>query len=605
MSEGISSLTAAELSQAAYPGYTPPAGWSALPGYSTQINSSSGINGFTTFVNTATRQIVVAFKGTDFSDSASGVRQFVSDLVKDGGSAWESIATQFGAILAQIKAAPSYAGYEIMTDGHSLGGGMAQTATLEYGLSGYGQNSLPISADARSDLLITSVGGYADAVTIWKAVGNTFNEVNVEGDPATSHWTGSPYLSTSTTTLASPYDLLEFDGLLDFDPADVALAAFHAHQISMVIGLEQGTGLALEPAAIDAFLQSNSPAIDTAVNDDPLTVSQAGVVTSATPDGLQFSVSIGSEGSSSDSYVVDVNGQPNQTDVVTTNGNLVTLNTEIDQGATVEVFDDQFGQSAFGSVSRDFSFTGSGDTLKIDAPASFTGTISNFIAGNIIDLVGIGTATSATLGANDVLTVTGASGGAITLQLNPAQRYASYDFVPIADGHGGTDIVLPTVKVLATFNATNGANPDGNLTEDSAGNLFGTTSSGGANKDGTAFEIPKTSTGYGTLTTLVSFNNSAIGYGPMAGLVADSAGDLFGTTYGGGANGTGSVFEIAKGVSTPTILASFNAGAASRTTGEFPKAPLIMDWPVICSAPRREVARMAMAQYLRSPRLAR
>ena len=168
--------------------------------------------------------------------------------------------------------------------------------------------------------------------------------------------------------------------------------------------------------------------------------------------------------------------------------------------------------------------------------------------------------------------------------------------------------VAPTVKILATFTGTNGttpgASPEGNLIEDSAGNLFGTTYGGGANNYGTAFEIPKTATGYGTLTTLVSFSNSSIGAyaNPEGGLVADSSGDVFGTTYGGGANNAGSVFEITKGTTAPTILANFNFGAASTTTGEGPGAGLIMDWPEICSARRSMGAHIVMAQYLRFPR---
>ena len=60
-----------------------------------------------------------------------------------------------------------------------------------------------------------------------------------------------------------------------------------------------------------------------------------------------------------------------------------------------------------------------------------------------------------------------------------------------------------------------------------------------------------------TLTTLVSFNGTN-GSEPSSGLVADSAGDLFGTTYSGGTSGDGTVFEIAKTASgyasTPTTL---------------------------------------------------
>lgn len=115
--------------------------------------------------------------------------------------------------------------------------------------------------------------------------------------------------------------------------------------------------------------------------------------------------------------------------------------------------------------------------------------------------------------------------------------------------------VAPTVKTLATFTGmsgtTPGASPKGGLIKDSVGNLFGTTAGGGAYSDGTAFEIPKTATGYGALTILVSLNTSSSSAGPQAGLVADSAGDLFGTTLGGGTNNAGSVFEIAKGATAP------------------------------------------------------
>ena len=96
---------------------------------------------------------------------------------------------------------------------------------------------------------------------------------------------------------------------------------------------------------------------------------------------------------------------------------------------------------------------------------------------------------------------------------------------------------------------------------DSAGDLFGTTAIGGASSDGTVFEIVKGASGYSsTPTILASFNNTN-GALPAGGLIMDSAGDLFGTTESGGAIGDGTVFEIAKsgsGYSTPTTLAVFN-----------------------------------------------
>jgi uncharacterized repeat protein (TIGR03803 family) len=94
------------------------------------------------------------------------------------------------------------------------------------------------------------------------------------------------------------------------------------------------------------------------------------------------------------------------------------------------------------------------------------------------------------------------------------------------------------------LNGTFGSYPNGGLIADAAGDLFGTTEMGGANGDGTVFEIAKTGEGYlSTPATLKSFNG-ANGANPYAGLVADAAGDLFGTTETGGANSDGTAFEL-------------------------------------------------------------
>jgi len=124
---------------------------------------------------------------------------------------------------------------------------------------------------------------------------------------------------------------------------------------------------------------------------------------------------------------------------------------------------------------------------------------------------------------------------------------------------------------LAAFDGTNGASPYASLTSDAAGNLFGTTASGGANDQGTVFEIANTGSGYSsTPTTLVSFNGTNGALPGFAGLLSDTAGDLFGTTQSGGANDQGTVFEIANtgsASSTPTTLVSFNG-----TNGAIPQA---------------------------------
>ena len=130
-------------------------------------------------------------------------------------------------------------------------------------------------------------------------------------------------------------------------------------------------------------------------------------------------------------------------------------------------------------------------------------------------------------------------------------------------GSGGTVFEIANgstaVTMLGFFNGTNGGSPAAGVTMDAAGNLYGTTQTGGANEQGTVFEIAKGST---TITTLASFN-SANGLYPDADVTLDSAGDLYGTTYGTtstvGTNGLGTVFEIVKGSTTVTTLASFNS----------------------------------------------
>jgi uncharacterized repeat protein (TIGR03803 family) len=125
-----------------------------------------------------------------------------------------------------------------------------------------------------------------------------------------------------------------------------------------------------------------------------------------------------------------------------------------------------------------------------------------------------------------------------------------------------------TLSVLASFDGTNGANPDGTMIPDSSGNLYGTTVFGGASGFGTVFEV---AAGSGTITTLASFN-STDGALPRGALIMDGSGNLYGTTIQGGANGYGTVFEVAAGGGTITALASFD-----NTDGANPWAGLVMD----------------------------
>jgi uncharacterized repeat protein (TIGR03803 family) len=125
-----------------------------------------------------------------------------------------------------------------------------------------------------------------------------------------------------------------------------------------------------------------------------------------------------------------------------------------------------------------------------------------------------------------------------------------------------------TITNRGYFNGTNGSYPKAGLVLDSSGNLYGTTTSGGANGYGTVFEILK---GRNTITLLASFGQGDAP-APEASLVVDSSGNLYGTTWQGGAFHRGSVFEIVKGTGTITTLASFNGA-----DGREPESSLVLD----------------------------
>ena len=190
-----------------------------------------------------------------------------------------------------------------------------------------------------------------------------------------------------------------------------------------------------------------------------------------------------------------------------------------------------------------------------------------------------------------------------------------------ADGYGALfKIAAGTNKVisLVSFNGKDGILPRGGMVVDAQGDVFGTTSSGGVDGVGTLFEY---SASAGKLITLVSFNRTNGAY-PETGVVADAAGnlygstvgftdspdravifkwvassstlttlavfptdiglgtsltvdaqgDIFGTTRTGGPDGLGRIFEIHATSSSVTYLASFNGA-----NGEFPHGGLVLD----------------------------
>jgi uncharacterized repeat protein (TIGR03803 family) len=95
--------------------------------------------------------------------------------------------------------------------------------------------------------------------------------------------------------------------------------------------------------------------------------------------------------------------------------------------------------------------------------------------------------------------------------------------------------------VLHSFQGgSDGAGPYAGVISDAGGNLYGTTFSGGSSNAGTVYKL----TAAGEETILHSFTGKADGGNPYAGVISDAAGNLYGTTYGGGTLGWGVVYRI-------------------------------------------------------------
>jgi uncharacterized repeat protein (TIGR03803 family) len=116
-----------------------------------------------------------------------------------------------------------------------------------------------------------------------------------------------------------------------------------------------------------------------------------------------------------------------------------------------------------------------------------------------------------------------------------------------AFGAGTVFKITPSGKLItlhsfcAEYECADGSDPWSGLIQATNGDLYGATrGGGGVAGNGTIFKITKS----GTLTTLHIFNGSSDGGAPQAPLVQATNGDLYGTTYNGGAGGYGTIFKI-------------------------------------------------------------
>ncbi len=140
--------------------------------------------------------------------------------------------------------------------------------------------------------------------------------------------------------------------------------------------------------------------------------------------------------------------------------------------------------------------------------------------------------------------------------------------------------------VLHTFTGS----PDGfnpwveNLIFDPAGNIYGTTTNGGEYGGGTAFELTPSGGGQYTESILHDFGKDQDAAYPFAGMVFDSAGNLYGTTGNGGTGrgcdyGCGTAYQLVPSAEgwAENVLVSFDLGSAGLAGAYYPYSPLVID----------------------------
>ena len=129
-------------------------------------------------------------------------------------------------------------------------------------------------------------------------------------------------------------------------------------------------------------------------------------------------------------------------------------------------------------------------------------------------------------------------------------------------------------KTLVTFDGTNGSMPFAGLIRDTKGVLYGTTSTGDAYNGGNVFALYKSGGKWVSSTIWAFGGTSGDGTLPECNLVMDKSGNLYGTTFSGGVDNLGTVFELSKvnGAWTESVLHSFTGNA----DGWYPYAGLLL-----------------------------
>ncbi|HUO17910.1 MAG TPA: choice-of-anchor tandem repeat GloVer-containing protein [Verrucomicrobiae bacterium] len=154
-------------------------------------------------------------------------------------------------------------------------------------------------------------------------------------------------------------------------------------------------------------------------------------------------------------------------------------------------------------------------------------------------------------------------------------RYGCGVVFELSPGTGGT--WNETVLHNFTTNPSDGRTPACTLTFDAAGNLYGTTSSGGGSTNfGIVFELSPAANGSWREKILHNFNDHAgDGNGPTNSLAFDDAGNLYGATIAGGNSGHGTAFKLSPTASDPWRETLLNDFSEQGLGGYFPNSGLI------------------------------
>lgn len=198
-----------------------------------------------------------------------------------------------------------------------------------------------------------------------------------------------------------------------------------------------------------------------------------------------------------------------------------------------------------------FKITPTGQKITLYEFGAYKGDARSPQAGLIMDAQGnlYGTTRSGGLRGSEIKGLTCPGGCGTVFQINPA----------------GVETILYT---FMGWKAQDGAAPGAGLVMDGQGNLYGTTVYGGVYGDGSVFKLTLS----GKETVLYSFTGGADGSFPLGSLALDAQGNIYGTTWRGGAHDFGVVFELPTS-GTETILYSFTGG----TDGSEPAGSLVFD----------------------------